>query len=157
MDRAPLSCPCGSGDSYQSCCQVVHNDLSRAPLPIHVMRARYTAYVLNNNNFILSSWAHESRPEEETLQSPQTWIALEITDSDAICKDSRIATVSFNASFTTPSGVTTVSERSRFVKRSQCWYYLDGDGKSHHKKIGGNNPCPCGSKKNFKRCCRPYP
>ena len=157
MDRAPLTSPCRSGNSYESCCQVIHNDLRQARLPLHVMRARHTAYVLNNKNFILSSWAHESRPQVEELQFPRTWIALEITDSDTISKDSRIATVRFNASFTTRNGVTTVSECSRFIKRSQCWYYLDGISESHHRKIGGNNTCPCGSTKKFKRCCQPAP
>jgi SEC-C motif-containing protein len=51
------------------------------------------------------------------------------------------------------------TERSRFVKESDRWYYVDGllptpvTYRREEEKVGRNDPCPCGSGKKYKKCC----
>ena len=150
-----MLCPCSSGLSYGTCCMIVHNDHSRAVLPEQVMRARYTAFVFNDKNYLMTSWAQETRPLTIDHDHPQTWFELKIVASEPVKEDSRHATVTFRALYASRGKITTLSERSRFVKRSHCWFYLDGEATSSSRKISSNGPCPCGSKKKFKRCCQP--
>jgi SEC-C motif-containing protein len=47
---------------------------------------------------------------------------------------------------------------SHFEKRDGNWIYIDGDivppkPIKKDKKIGRNEPCPCGSGKKYKKCC----
>ncbi|WP_414456965.1 SEC-C metal-binding domain-containing protein, partial [Enterobacter asburiae] len=40
-----------------------------------------------------------------------------------------------------------IIERSRFLKESGQWYYIDGT----RPQFGRNDPCPCGSGKSSRR------
>ncbi|WP_256937142.1 YchJ family metal-binding protein, partial [Enterobacter chuandaensis] len=57
--------------------------------------------------------------------------------------------VSFVARFTENHKPGAIIERSRFLKESGQWYYIDGTC----PQFGRNDPCPCGSGKKFKKCC----
>lgn len=146
-------CPCQSGKTYDVCCRIIHLDQQKAELPEQLMRARYSAYGLAMKDFILSSWALESRPEHLTLNSEIRWFALEIVDSEPISAQSTSAHVSFVAKYVHHNRVFILEERSTFIKRSNRWFYLNGDSRSYTLKLGGKATCPCGSGKKFKRCC----
>lgn len=147
-------CPCQSGKAYRFCCNIIHLDLDEAELPEQLMKARYSAFVLCKEAFILNSWAFETRPEQLLLNDRTRWISLEITGSDPVSTGTSSASVSFIAKYLEENKVYTVQERSTFIKRSNCWYYLDGDSENSFQVLGGNTACPCGSGKKFKRCCR---
>ncbi len=146
-------CPCQSGKTYDLCCRIIHLDQQKAELPEQLMRARYSAYALAMKDFILSSWAFESRPEQLTLDSKIRWITLEIVDSEPISAQMTSAHVSFAAKYVQNNSFFILEERSTFIKRSNRWFYLNGDSRSDTVKLGGKAKCPCGSGKKFKRCC----
>jgi SEC-C motif-containing protein len=48
-------CPCGSGKSYGECCRPVISGEKKAPTAESLMRARYSAYVKHEIDFIIDS------------------------------------------------------------------------------------------------------
>lgn len=51
------SCPCGSGETYASCCGKLHRDVNsyRMATPEQVVRARYSAYAKKQPEFLMAS------------------------------------------------------------------------------------------------------
>ena len=92
------------------------------------MRARYSAYVLKREDFLLASWHVDSRPPSLDLaaQQPQpNWLGLDIRQHRH--DDDRHATVEFVARYRLGGGrAQRQHETSRFVLEEGRWYYLDG-------------------------------
>src|SRR5690606_41619638 len=59
-------CPCGSGSSYQQCCQLWHQGPRRlmAPTAEALMRSRYSAFVLDELQYLLDTWHPDTRPAQ---------------------------------------------------------------------------------------------
>jgi len=119
-------CPCGSDLSYESCCKPWH-DTGMAPDAEALMRSRYTAYVLNLEAYLLSTWHSSTRPSKLSLDNelaPQ-WLGLQIKhheeDSDGISE------VEFIARYRVNGRAHRLHESSRFVKEEGKWYYVDGE------------------------------
>ncbi|MEW5317310.1 MAG: hypothetical protein WDW38_008620 [Sanguina aurantia] len=77
---ATMPCPCGSTVTYKPCCGRVHDGAAAATAE-QLMRARYSAYVLKREDFLLASWHANSRPPSLHLaaQQPQpNWLGLDI-------------------------------------------------------------------------------
>lgn len=62
-----MNCPCGSGTSYSDCCQPFHTKAKNAPTAELLMRSRYSAFVLGNEEYLLYSWAPETAPHSLNL------------------------------------------------------------------------------------------
>ncbi|WP_110598599.1 YchJ family protein [Salinicola lusitanus] len=156
-----LSCPCGSGRSYERCCGIYHRLEQAAPTPEALMRSRYTAFALGGlGGYLVSTWDPGALDPTLTSaaldQRDQQWLGLEIVD---VRTAGARATVEFKARFrprrAVPAGPDqTLHERSRFHRHRGNWLYVDGiidpppaDSPSR------NAPCPCGSGKKAKRCC----
>jgi SEC-C motif domain protein len=148
------SCPCGSGKTFTDCCEVVLDDHSKALTALQLMRSRYTAYTLARNEYLKESWAPETRPEELDVEdSTIQWLGLDIEGYDQGEQADTEGTVTFTARFLSSGHHCKLQEQSRFIKRDNFWYYLDGKNNSSTRKTGRNEPCPCGSGKKFKKCC----
>lgn len=152
VDSAP--CPCGSGQDFPSCCKPLLDGYFPAPTAQALMRSRYTAYVLGCSDYILKTWAKETRPKAMDLTSDQPrWLGLEIHNvKDGMLHD-LAGEVDFTASYIAAGNLCTMHENSRFIRSEQIWYYLDGTCELSRKKIERNDACPCKSGKKFKRCC----
>lgn len=147
-------CPCGSKKSYIECCMPIIQGTSIAKTAVQLMRSRYTAFSINNDEYLLASWANETRPEQlNTDKDPIKWIGLEILEKEQGSAQDNKGTVSFLATFIVSDRLCHLQEKSRFLKEDGAWFYLDGIPESSAKKIARNSPCPCGSGKKFKRCC----
>ncbi|HUW52216.1 MAG TPA: YchJ family metal-binding protein [Rhodanobacter sp.] len=124
-------CPCGNPAGYAQCCGPLH-DGAVAAAAEQLMRARYSAYVLLREDFLLASWHADTRPASLRLAAQQpapTWLGLEIrrqhTDGE------HRATVEFVARYRLGGGrAQRQHETSRFVREHDRWYYLDGELKS---------------------------
>ena len=96
------------------------------------MRARYSAYVLKREDFLLASWHADSRPASLNLAAQQpspTWLGLEIRQQHS--EDESHASVEFVARYRLGGGrAQRQHETSRFVREDGRWYYLDGELKS---------------------------
>jgi len=117
------------------------------------MRARYSAYALGNDDFILDTWAIETRPASLALNPQTRWISLKIQKKDELPIACTHNMISFSAFFIEETQLFELTETSTFVCRGGTWYYLEGESTIKTIKLSGNGACPCGSGKKCKRCC----
>lgn len=152
-------CLCGSGSSYEDCCAPYHRGEKTPPTAEALMRSRFTAYAMQNADYLLATWNGSKRPDSINFEKEEAqWLRLEIVG----CKKGGIkdakGIVEFKAYFLANGEESVMNEISRFKKVAGRWHYLDGLVKSVGKvkqaqTQGKNAPCPCGSGKKFKRCC----
>jgi SEC-C motif-containing protein len=117
-------CPCGTGRSYAQCCGVWHAGRPARDAEL-LMRSRYCAFVLRDERYLLATWHPSRRPRHVEFASDQTWLSLKVVDTRVIGPDS--AEVTFIARYRTDRSTQLQHrERSRFVRESGIWLYLDG-------------------------------
>jgi SEC-C motif-containing protein len=154
------NCPCGTGQSYENCCQPFHQGQAYPDQAENLMRARYSAFVKNEIDFILNTHHPDTQSQVERGQVEQwskesVWDRLEIIDT----YDSPVRPlVEFKAHYKQDGITHTHHEKAVFKKHQDRWYYLDSEFIPETvvrtgPKIKRNDPCPCGSGKKYKRCC----
>jgi len=147
-------CPCCSEKLFKDCCKPVIEDHSKAVTAEQLMRSRYTAFTLSDNQYLMDSWAAETRPESAQIEdSGIQWLTLEVLNCEKGGEKDSDGLVNFSARFLSSGHLCSLHEKSSFIKEDGLWYYLDGETRSDTAKIGRNAPCPCGSGKKYKRCC----
>lgn len=156
-----MRCPCGSGLNYLACCQLLHLDQEKALSAEQLMRSRYSAYVLQEIDYIVKTTV----PSQQKLLDQQaiaTWSKQTKWDGlDVIADQSKLgknhAQVEFKAYYLAPTVADSAirdahHERSTFVNIAGCWYFIDPTVTLPTMK----QACLCGSQKKFKLCCYPY-
>ncbi|MDD7580570.1 MAG: YchJ family protein [Treponema sp.] len=154
-------CPCGSGKKYSECCEPIIKRTTKAPTAEALMRARYTAYVVHEIDFIIDSCekgekiAEIDRKATEDWSNKSTWHGLKILRTENPKEDEAI--VEFEATYT-QKGIRDIHhEIAGFRKIDGEWLYSEGLLRPttvvrEGKKVGRNEPCPCGSGKKYKQC-----
>jgi len=116
-------CPCGRPRDYAQCCGRYHAGAA-APDAETLMRARYSAYVRRDADYLRASWHPSTRPEELELDTHTAWLGLTVQRVVASGADS--AEVAFLARYRIGGGsAVRMTEHSRFVREDGRWYYLD--------------------------------
>jgi len=156
-------CHCGSKKDFGSCCEPFLKGTINPPTAESLMRARYSAYVTHNIDFIEETHGLEERDDlsiEETRKWAQEskWLGLEILGTQKGQPADKEGTVEFIATFEQKGIKHQHHEVSQFVKKEGKWYFKDGQVKPTTivrtgEKVGRNDPCPCGSGKKYKKCC----
>ncbi len=118
-------CPCGSGNSYEDCCGLLHAG-APAPTALALMRSRFAAYARSLEPYLLSTWHPSTRPARLGLDDGTVWRRLQIVDVVAGGETDAEGIVEFRASYRTPDGAGLIEERSRFVRHDGRWTYLSG-------------------------------
>jgi SEC-C motif-containing protein len=120
------ACPCAHQAAYPACCGRYHAG-AVAPSADALMRSRYSAYVLGDAAYLLSTWHATTRPAGLDLDAEPRpkWLGLEITRHDTL--DSAHAVVEFVARYKINGRAFRMHETSRFVREDGRWYYVDGD------------------------------
>lgn len=92
------------------------------------MRSRYTAFVVGDAQHLLATWHPGTRPDSLEPDPETVWVGLEIVAVAGGNDGDKRGTVEFAASYRIrgSSGVHVQRERSRFVRQSDRWWYLDG-------------------------------
>lgn len=159
MSTQASNCLCGSPRPYQQCCALLHTQQAHAQTAEALMRSRFTAYSMHNGEYLLQTWDASTRPAEIDFSNDTgEWTNLEIVMlKKGTAKDHK-GIVEFKAFFTIDGEQRVMNEISRFIKKQDRWFYLDGKVKSIALDKGSfnqglNAPCACGSGKKFKRCC----
>ena len=119
-------CPCGSGLAFSACCARYLSGEASAPTPEALMRSRYTAYAKGADDYVLATWAEETRPARlfEAGEARPKWISLEVLSSD---EEGDAGRVHFVARARTSAGAMKMEEKSRFRRESDGrWLYVDG-------------------------------
>lgn len=165
--RLAQPCPCGSGRLLSACCGPYLTGPLGAPTAEALMRSRYTAFVLRDAAYLLSTWDPAHRPAELDLRAdPTEWLGLQIVGTEAGGEADQRGRVEFVARFRTRGTEQALHENSRFRRHGERWLYVDGEiersdaldrgrgsGLTGPAGPGRNAPCPCGSGQKWKRCC----
>ena len=156
------TCPCGSGSGYGACCEPIIKGKKAAETAEQLMRARYTAHVVVDVDFISDSLHPDYRKDYDKKAARKwaeesEWYGLEIVDTtDGGPKDEN-GEVEFIARYKDKDGRRTYHERGRFQKHKKKWFFTEGEMVKGQpvssSKVGRNDPCPCGSGKKYKKCC----
>jgi len=127
---AQAPCPCGSGAQYGACCGPLHGgDVVNGPFAVdahRLMRARYSAFVLENAAFLLTTWEPSQRPATLDFEPDLKWLGLEVRSYATTARGE--AEVEFVARCKPAQGpAVRLHERSRFTYDGLQWLYVDGD------------------------------
>ena len=118
------TCPCGSALVYEKCCGRYHAG-EVAPTAEVLMRSRYTAFVMQNEQYLLDTWYAAKRPPSIPFEAGTKWLGLTIKDKKQIDDDH--AEVEFIARYRVGgASAQRGHERSRFVRENGRWFYVDG-------------------------------
>ena len=92
------------------------------------MRSRYTAFVLENEAYLLQTWQEAKRPGQLEFDVGAKWLGLEIKDfvSTGLQEGQETAEVEFVARVRVAGKASRLHERSRFVCHDGRWLYLSG-------------------------------
>ena len=168
--EASAPCPCHSGKAYGDCCGPILGGTQAALTAEALMRARYTAYALDNVDFLYASSGDAVRAELDPEGSHKwarnsVWTGMEVLDVQGGGVDDDEGTVEFVAHYTVKQRPFSHHERSVFRRVGGEWRFIDGElitpeaGQKgvpfvrEAPKVGRNDPCPCGSGKKYKHCC----
>lgn len=161
MTENTQPCPCGSGATFDPCCEPIINGTRQSETAAELMRARYSAFATGAIDFIVTS-THSSTRDEIDLSfirewsQTSTWHGLEIIETKDVNEDK--ALVSFDAHYTKNGQEQHHREKSLFEREDGEWRFVTGDElknptvRYETPKPGRNDPCPCGSGKKYKKC-----
>lgn len=120
-------CPCGSDANYATCCGTIHQQGSGFGTTAEsLMRARYSAYVMQDRSFILSSWHPDTRPSNVTFSSQQEWLGLSIENTSRGGPLDTEGMVEFIAKFRHGTEFFELHELSTFERVDGNWLYTTG-------------------------------
>lgn len=124
-----MYCPCGNDKKYTDCCEIGHQNISDVVTAEQLMRSRYTAFVLANGDYLMSSHHSSTRPTKEkkelvTWAKSVNWIRLEILETTLGTRKDNVGTVTFNAFFYKDGKVEVLHEKSAFERENGSWMYV---------------------------------
>jgi len=146
-------CYCGASQPYLNCCGSLINGEQQAQQPEQLMRSRYSAFCVENIDYLMATLHPEKHQEDdrEVLQntiSNTHWNRLKVIATHL--QSPRKGEVEFVV-FYGSTAQEQMHELSRFIKEDGRWYYLDGKMLNHHT-LGRNELCWCGANKKLKHC-----
>jgi SEC-C motif-containing protein len=156
------NCPCGSGNTYATCCEPIITGAELAVTAEQLMRARYSAHVTVDIDFLYESTHSDFREGYDhkgtkSWAENSEWLGLEILGTTAGGAKDVEGEVEFVAHFRDNDGSRSHHERGRFKREDKTWLFTEGEMVKSQPvsvtKIGRNDPCPCGSGKKYKKCC----
>jgi SEC-C motif-containing protein len=113
--------------AYADCCGrfVDHFNDAAAPDAEHLMRSRFSAFVLARADYLLGTWHNRTRPASLDFDAGTKWLGLEVREHKMTGAD--MAEVEFVARYRVAGAAVRLHERSRFVREGGRWFYVDGD------------------------------
>ena len=126
-------CPCGAVSPRRQplalgqCCGRYLASLGAVPAPDaeHLMRSRYSAFVLQQRDYLIATWHASTRPEALDFEPGTRWLGLEVRRHRVL--DADHAEVQFVARYRVAGRAVRLHENSRFVRAGGRWFYVDGE------------------------------
>lgn len=132
MSLVPVAaCPCGRTGArgrpvaFPDCCGRYLDQATPAPDAEHLMRSRYSAFVLGRVDYLQASWHPSTCPADLALEPDVKWLGLVVKRHRVI--DADHAEVEFVARSRVAGRGQRLHETSRFVREGGRWFYVDGD------------------------------
>lgn len=130
MMKKNNQCPCFSGNTYDQCCHIAHQNISKVETAEQLMRSRYTAFTQGNGDYLMLSHHTSTCPYNDKQHiidwaNSVTWLKLEILNISEGKSTDRQGEVEFKAHFTEGFKEKYIHEYSKFVKEDDNWVYLE--------------------------------
>ncbi len=125
-----MNCPCNNSKTYDQCCGRVHDSIFSAKCAEELMRARYSAFVLCNMNFLKLSHS-KSTINSFNFRSVSLWTKsvswehLEIIRTINGDENQVEGFVEFKAYFVENLKLDCIHGKSRFIRQDNHWVYLN--------------------------------
>ncbi|GAA3932279.1 YchJ family protein [Litoribacillus peritrichatus] len=121
-------CPCGSNKRFDLCCGPYINGVKKPSTAKALMKSRFTAYALANEEYLKATWHPFSCPQKLELNKDKTqWQQLKILGSKKGKSLDKKGWVAFAAFYLDESGQQGVlKEESLFVREAGQWLYHSG-------------------------------
>ena len=127
-------CPCGSLKKYKKCCKIFHDDLKKPSNALELMKSRFSAFAFCKSDYIIKT-THQKNCDFSLNTS--SWIAdIELFSKNTIFEKLDIldftdnefeSFVTFKATLFQNKKDISFIEKSRFLKESNIWLYVDGE------------------------------
>jgi len=150
-------CFCGNTLAFEQCCKPIIDGQLNAKDAEALMRSRFSAYFINNYQYILKTYTPANRSKltiKELATSAQDtqWLSLQVLAHQT---QEKMAKVEFKAFYKMGDSYFVMHELSGFVFEAGNWLYADGEIQkgSGEYTPERNSQCLCGSTKKFKKCC----
>ena len=88
------------------------------------MRSRYSAFVLEHETYLLSSWHPQTRPEHIEFDNHIKWLGLKIKQTKAGQSLDSKGWVEFEARYKLGGKAERIEELSYFQKEGDAWLYV---------------------------------
>ena len=158
-------CACGSGQSYDVCCEPRINGSVPAETAEALLRARYTAHAVGAVDYIIGSTHPDARGDvdreaTERWAARSEWMSLEVRSVQQGAAGDTSGHVEFVAHYRDAQGRRQAHhELAESQKLDGQWFFKDAVAPTAEPvrrtapKVGRNDPCSCGSGKKYKKCC----
>lgn len=158
-----MTCPCGKGESLESCCGPYIDGSARPETAEALMRSRYTAFATGNVDYILATHDPDRSTEvdragTETWAKGSEWLSFELVSAEKGAPEDDAGVIEFVARYKVKGVAISHRERAIFRKHEDRWVFVDGQMvnappvRHTGPRVGRNDPCPCGSGKKHKKC-----
>ena len=122
-------CPCGLNNSYENCCGIAHNDITKVETAEQLMRSRYTAFTMGNGDYLMNSHHSETCPYSDKQAivdwaKSVIWEKLEVINTSQGMGKDTTGTVEFKAYYIENSKQKCLHEHSAFTKENNHWVYF---------------------------------
>ncbi len=126
-----MLCYCHSNKPFSLCCEPLLCAGVFAQKAEQLMRSRYTAFVLADVNYLMSTHHKSTRPVKDKKRMLKwtksvQWMGLQIIKCTAGQEDDTEGWVEFKATYIENGQPECIHENSYFVKEKGQWFYKDG-------------------------------
>ena len=90
-----------------------------------LMRSRYSAFVVQDADYLLQTWHSSTRPGQIGFDRDQLWAGLDVVATTSGGALEPTGTVEFHARYSRFGVPRAQHEVSRFVREGGRWVYLD--------------------------------
>ena len=76
------NCHCGSEQVFEACCEPYLKGVEKPQTAEQLMRSRYTAYVVQDEQYLIDTWHSKTRPSRKQVVDGKTkWHRLKIKET----------------------------------------------------------------------------
>jgi len=126
-----IICPCQSANKlpvlFSNCCQNFINGTDTPQTAEQLMRSRYTAFVLENEPYLLNSWHSTTKPNTVEFDNETKWLGLKIISTKMGQDADQKGWVKFIARYKINGKAHRLEEHSYFTRESSFWRYVSAE------------------------------
>lgn len=124
------ACFCGNLNPFSICCEPFLTLNKKPSTAEQLMRSRYSAFVTENDHYLLMTWHPDKRPKEINFDSKTKWLGLKVKRCKAGLASDTHGWVEFVARFKINGKAERIEELSYFKKEDQQWFYVCAEEKT---------------------------